>query len=461
MIFLYLILSSLLANQGDFYIENGLNNKHNLNVAQKYFNSAVISYTKEENEIGLANAHYYLGYSNELRSEFPEAIRSFNKSLKYCIDNKLYEREYNCNERLSLIFSSLNIYDKSLYYLTKNKYLIDNHLNSGEKRNIYFYQLSNYYFSIKNNSKSLLYLNKINTNNQIDFENKYLNLYALNYAKLGNTKKAEEYYLKLINSYPNYKIGLVNISKFYFSQQNSEKANIYFKKLLSLEPLENRNDENVNRLLVSDLYIKNYDYKSALIILDELIPYFSENKIYNRLLEALSLKRLVFLNLEKTSNIVQLDSLITEIRDNQLKSQIEANSQVIYALNEIELENKEKEKELFQSRVIIAASIGVIIILSIISFLIYRNRVIKISFANSNIDKDLKIYQTHNLVLYELNKGINNFTKYMHLNYEFENNLELYENFEEIVKANVQLVKVVKDEPLETPLELNLKSKEN
>jgi len=446
----------LFSSQGDFYIENGLNNKDNLEVAQKYFKQAVDSYRKEENEIGLSDAYYYLGYTHELKSEYSDAIKLYNQSVDISKSNSQYKNELRSISRLSYIFSNLNIFDKSLYYLNRQNQILTNELNDDKLYNSYLYDLSNYYYSIKNNYESIGILTKIDSKSLNNLNRQYYNLFAINYQKLGNNAKAEEYYLKLYNLYPEHKIVLANISRFYYSINDIEKSQLYFEKLINAKPLPNRNDELVNQLLVSDLYFKLNDTQSSLDLLNEITPYFSERDIYDRYLEALILKKKIYFTLGKAKDVQELDSIIYEVKEKQVKTQIDVNSKVIYALNEIELENLAKEDEIILYKVLTYASVVLVLVLAILAFLIYKNRQIKIIFEDLEVDNNIKIHRTSSLVLFSLNNAINNFVRYMHLNYDFEDNLDLYENFEEIIDVNVELHKVVKDEPLESPLELNL-----
>ena len=457
MIYIYFVLFNILfSSQGDFYIENGLNNKDNLEVAQKYFKQAVDSYRKEENEIGLSDAYYYLGYTHELKSEYSDAIKLYNQSVDISKSNSQYKNELRSISRLSYIFSNLNIFDKSLYYLNRQNQILTNELNDDKLYNSYLYDLSNYYYSIKNNYESIGILTKIDSKSLNNLNRQYYNLFAINYQKLGNNAKAEEYYLKLYNLYPEHKIVLANISRFYYSINDIEKSQLYFEKLINAKPLPNRNDELVNQLLVSDLYFKLNDTQSSLDLLNEITPYFSERDIYDRYLEALILKKKIYFTLGKAKDVQELDSIIYEVKEKQVKTQIDVNSKVIYALNEIELENLAKEDEIILYKVLTYASVVLVLVLAILAFLIYKNRQIKIIFEDLEVDNNIKIHRTSSLVLFSLNNAINNFVRYMHLNYDFEDNLDLYENFEEIIDVNVELHKVVKDEPLESPLELNL-----
>jgi len=457
LIYIYFVLFNILfSSQGDFYIENGLNNKDNLEVAQKYFKQAVDSYRKEENEIGLSDAYYYLGYTHELKSEYSDAIKLYNQSVDISKSNSQYKNELRSISRLSYIFSNLNIFDKSLYYLNRQNQILTNELNDDKLYNSYLYDLSNYYYSIKNNYESIGILTKIDSKSLNNLNRQYYNLFAINYQKLGNNAKAEEYYLKLYNLYPEHKIVLANISRFYYSINDIEKSQLYFEKLINAKPLPNRNDELVNQLLVSDLYFKLNDTQSSLDLLNEITPYFSERDIYDRYLEALILKKKIYFTLGKAKDVQELDSIIYEVKEKQVKTQIDVNSKVIYALNEIELENLAKEDEIILYKVLTYASVVLVLVLAILAFLIYKNRQIKIIFEDLEVDNNIKIHRTSSLVLFSLNNAINNFVRYMHLNYDFEDNLDLYENFEEIIDVNVELHKVVKDEPLESPLELNL-----
>lgn len=460
MIYIFFLLSNILfSSQGDIYLENGLKNKDNLEVAQKYFKKAVNSFVNDNNESGLSDAYYYLGYTYELQSEYSDAIKYYNKSKTFAIKLNNFKNEYKNNERLSIIFKSINIYSKSIYYLNKNNYIVNKYYKNEQYEYRHLYHLANYYFYIKNNQKSLQILSKIRIDSVQNLEWDYLNLFALNYQELGNNVKAEEYYLKLFNLYPEHKIVLANISRFYYSINNIEKSEFYFKKLLNAKVLPNTNDEKVNQLLVSDLYFKLNDTQSALNLLEEITPFFAERNIYDRYLEALILKKDIYYKLEKTKEVQELDSIIYDVKEKQVKAQIDVNSKVIYTLNEIELENLAKEDEVYLYKMFTYASIIILILFSFLIYYVYQHRQIKIVFEDLKDDNDLKFRRTSSLVLYGLNNAINNYVRYMHLNYDFEDNLDLYENFEEIIRVNVDLHKVVKDEDLETPLELNLKSK--
>ena len=220
-------------------------------------------------------------------SEEPENSSALNikgtileKQEKYDNSIEAYEKANNYF-KLGTIYTKLHDYDKALKYF--NKLLIEdkNDFEANCFKAIIFKETGEYEKAIEllTNLENL-YPDKTDT----------FSLLGAIYELIDDTKKAEEYYLKMIKSDINVLEAEFKVANLYIKQDKKEKAKEHFNKVLDLDPdnvgalseLANINRDLGNMREASKLYSmlieKIPDYIQGYI---ELAKIYIENKKFN------------------------------------------------------------------------------------------------------------------------------------------------------------------------------------
>lgn len=455
-LFFLLVFSSpvLISSEGDYYLNKGLENKDNLDYANQQFILAYETYKAKGNIEGMANASYFIGYSNELKSNFHDAILSYYKTLALTKNLEVFEKRFMTNERLMNCFIYLNLFSDAFKHLQLNEEFI---YNSDEelKKNRYFYDYAFYYFSINKYKESLSYLKLIDINLLNSEKQNILNLFAVNHMHLEQFKLSLDYYLEILESTPNDKLVLANLIVMLSDNNMSDSADYFYSYYEKSDVALDKHNENISEVQISEYLINSGKYELAFSKLDNVQTYFETNEIYSRLIECLDLRKRIYYNTGQFNKVDSLTEIIFDLKDKMFHKELETSTSIIRDLGKLENEMivLKNEADLYKSSISYLALILVILI--VLVYLIYKNRQIKLIYENDNVDTTLKLHRLYNLIVFDLNRSLNSFAKVMNLNLDFDENNIIFKEFDEIVKVNIELDDVVNDRELKPLIDID------
>lgn len=441
---LFIIFSSYcLSDIGKDYINQGIEKKSNLDTAKFYFEQALDYYNQHDYPQGESDALYFIGYSYEVRGDFKNAIVYYKKAFEKIKELKFYRMKFRLNERLIISYKTLNLYLEAFYYIKKNDDLLKYNIINDTLYNRHLYNKANYYYYINDYRNVYKELQKIDTTYYTEFKRQYYNLFALSSSYLKKYDIAEEYFKILQKNYYNNRMVLANFVLFYYKSNQPDKAYALYRQMIQKAPLENEVDEYLNMNLEAEIAYYQGSYLIAQNILARVLPYFVENKMYDRIIESLTLYLKISLKTGDEEKAEHYSNEITRYNNIKLNKQVETSTNIIKELAQLENENNMvmAENELYKMVVIFISFI--VFILVILIYLFYKNWAMKNDIENKNIDILITFNQFKYVVDNDFRILMPNFQRLLMTNLDFEKNEEIFEEFDRILEVTDFLEQII------------------
>lgn len=255
--------NELLKQAGNSFLK--LDTKKSLDYAQK----ALITATKNNDDIIASKAYNLIGLNFEEFSDYQKAIEYYNKGLVLAnkVNNDTVKGWLNNNLGNVYCYRKIDFQKGIKHYKEGLKYSIQHK----DEYEIMFSKLNigSAYFAVEDFSNGFQYFNDVkdyvDKNGDIESKISLNSNFGLYYNSLNNNKKAEEYYLKAVNYCEQNDIELIksnasdvyhDISNFYYKIKDFEKAHFY---LLKHDELQDKiyNEERLNDVKVGGLQIEH------------------------------------------------------------------------------------------------------------------------------------------------------------------------------------------------------------
>jgi len=255
--------NELLKQAGNSFLK--LDTKKSLDYAQK----ALITATKNNDDIIASKAYNLIGLNFEEFSDYQKAIEYYNKGLVLAnkVNNDTVKGWLNNNLGNVYCYRKIDFQKGIKHYKEGLKYSIQHK----DEYEIMFSKLNigSAYFAVEDFSNGIQYFNDVkdyvDKNGDIESKISLNSNFGLYYNSLNNNKKAEEYYLKAVNYCEQNDIELIksnasdvyhDISNFYYKIKDFEKAHFY---LLKHDELQDKiyNEERLNDVKVGGLQIEH------------------------------------------------------------------------------------------------------------------------------------------------------------------------------------------------------------
>jgi len=268
---------------------NCLYNSNLIDSAKAYYMKAFTLTEKTKNKKLKLKLISNLGSIEYMNSNFKQAMDFYEKGLKLESDLKLEEGTYISINNIGFVYYALEIPKMAHKYFLKAERI--NKKNNNLNSLYYSYTgLSTTYHKLNNNDSAILYAKKslelaqqLNDQYSVGFE--YDNLGTL-YKSMGNYSESIEYFKRGIEHNKMLKderlaITLYgNITNVYILTKNTELANMYAEKALTLgEKLHLKADKKNLLKVFSYISAQKKEYKKAYEFLHEFISY--KDSMYN------------------------------------------------------------------------------------------------------------------------------------------------------------------------------------
>ncbi len=329
--------------------------------AKMWYDTASVYLQRSKNHLWNGYLNMNEGVILSSQYSFELGINYLNKGIHYFELAKDTAQLANAYSGLSSAFHDFGDYKKGKEYALKGLKIVENQKDIPAVKRRLLNALAINYDENKEYDKAIethLKALKFETDNDRSLASTYNNL-GNTYKKKGNLLEAEKYFQKsfelskkIQNDY-HFATIYGNLGDLAIKQkkyQNAEKyldsGRYYSQKSKSPEKLKDAYEYS------SDLYEKTGDYKKSLHYLRQ------------------------FLHLKDSLESIQKSGMIYDAQERYETTKKEKEN------HDLQVENKlrtiEKEKAVSEKRIILMASFAVIVLLSLLTFLLYRNRLGKI-----------------------------------------------------------------------------------
>jgi len=377
----------------------------NYDKSLEYYNKAIEYYNRVDSISSVGSTTGNIGTVYLSVGNYEKAIEYFEKSMKIAESQ---------NDR-SLVASNLNNIGLVYQYWGKFEDAVTNYqsslsivesLNEKVTAGQILLNIGVVYFDWNNYEKAIEYYNKAliieeELKDNLNIVNT-LNNIAIVYDKWGKDEEAQEYYLKALNTAEEtgrkkeIATALLNIGSYYFIRENYNKALEFFRRSLILRKEIGDNEGTASSLMgIGNIYIEKKDYNKALdsyleseVLIRELgskglmienykglSDIYSHLGMYNKAFEYHKLFSAVKDSVFNENSQKQLSDIQTKYETEKKEKEIELLNKE-KQVQDLKLEQKEKEIR-NQRRLIIIFIIVFIIIVFFIVIVIIQNRKIK------------------------------------------------------------------------------------
>lgn len=445
MFYLLLILSIFTAesNDGKYYLKKGLENKDNLQEAELNFKTAVEFFKQENKKSDIAQTYYYLGYVNELNTNYDAAIYYFNQSLIYIDKGIEKELLFKTYERLTTIYIFINLYSDANRYLLKNSDIINLSILDSSFIFRHFYTEALYYYYINELGNAYHSLNQINVNQIESFELEYYNLFALVYSSIKDYNSAYQMYNTLFEKDSLDKTYVLNFVAFLYEFNELEKADELYNKYLLLEYNEIYQTRMINNILHSDVLFYRQEYDKSLLLLDSIKPFFEENKMYSRIAECLDIYKKNYQKLKKYDSYEATVEELIKVKDKQFNNQLEIVNKINDSLFELEKENLElnKQNEIYTITTYSVIAVFILAIFVVILAFVKRRKANEYNLKIKQIDAENKILEE--ILKNDFNNALDSYHETIYSSLDAYKDSKVFTDFDKFVIIKKKIDKLL------------------
>lgn len=441
MFYLIFILSIFTAksNDGNYYLNKGLVNKDNLQIAELNFKTAVELFKQENKKSDFAQTYYYLGYVNELNTNYDAAIYYFNQSLIYIDKSKEKELLFKTYERLTTIYIFINLYSDANRYLLKNSDIISSNTLDSSFIFRHLYTEALYYYYVKEFGNAYHSLNQIDVNQIESFDLEYYNLFALIFTSTKDFNSAYKMYSILYDKDSSDKTYVLNFTAFLYEFDESKKADELYNKYLKLKDNEIYQTRMINYILHSDVLCYRQEYDKSLLLLDSIKPFFEENKMYSRIAECLEIYKRNYQKLKKYDEYEATVDELIKVKDKQFNNQLEIVNKINDSLFELEKENLElnKQNEIYTITTYSVIAIIVLALFVVILAFVKRRKTNEYKLKIKQIDAENKILK--DILDNDFNNALDTYNETIYSNLDVNKDSKVFTDFDRFVKIKKQI----------------------
>ncbi|HBS86877.1 MAG: hypothetical protein A2W91_12665 [Bacteroidetes bacterium GWF2_38_335] len=385
----------LLGKTGNSYEELGDYNK-----AFTFYREALNNATEGSYYEGIANSYNHLGNIYYRWGSFEKAMIHYKNALKTADENNLKNIQPSIFNNIGNIYYSFGEYELSLEHY---KAALDTKLENNDSVEIesYLINIGSSYLGMKNYKEALSYYNKSleianRQNNQQSIANCFINIgYLFNEQKEYN--KAIDYYNKAIKIIEKTQSKLIlaiafkNLGESNKNLGNIQEAIFYLKSSMIICYEGNLNEQAADVYSqLSTIYESEGSFKEAL--------YYQ--KKYKEMTDSVFNRKSHY----------QISELRAEYESEKKELEIAEKDQQI----------AENEKSLYNQKIIFTLGILILLAISIIAFMFFRNREHKKRVSlESEIDKQMQLALSAQMNPHFISNALNSIQKYF-LNNDIE-----------------------------------------
>lgn len=441
MFYLLLILSIFTAesNDGKYYLKKGLENKDNLQEAELNFKTAVEFFKQENKKSDVAQTYYYIGYVNELNTNYNAAVYYFNQTLLYIDKKKDIELLFRTYERLVTVYTFMNLYSDANRYLLKNTEIINSNTLDSSFIFRHLYTEALYYYLIKEYGNAYHSLNQIDTSKIESFELDYYNLFALVYSSIKDYNSAFKMYSTLFDKDSTNKTFILNFAAFLYEFNELEKADELYNKYLKLEYNEIYQTRMINNILHSEVLYYRQEYDKSLLLLDSIKPFFEENKMYSRIAECLDIYKKNYQKLKKYDSYEATVEELIKVKDKQFNNQLEIVNKINDSLFELEKENLEltKQNEIYTITTYSVIAVFILAIFVVILAFVKRRKTNEYKLKIKQIDAENKILEE--ILKNDFNNALDSYHETIYSSLDAYKDSKVFTDFDKFVKIKKKI----------------------
>lgn len=441
MFYLIFILNIFIAsgNDGTYYLNKGLENKENYAEAEVNFKTAIELFRKENNFNDLAQTYYYLGYLNELSTNYDAAINYLNQSLFFVDQQKNLTLQFKIYERLTTIYIFLNLYANANTYLIKNSDLIKSNKLDSLLINRHYYTQALYFYYISEYGNAYQALNKIDDKQIESFELSYYNLFALIFNSLKDYNNAEKYYSILYKKDSTNTTYILNYTTFLYEYNNNNEADLLYKNYLTINDEKSYINRMINNILHSEVLYYRGEYHKSLLLLDSIRPFFEENKMYSRLAECLVVYKNNYRELKRYEDYDRVVEEILSVKDKQINSQLETVSKINDALFNLEKENLElsHQNDIYTLTTYSTIAIFILTIVVVIIAFIKRRKTNEYKQKIKQIDAENQALK--DIIDNDFHNALDSYHETIYSNLDANKDSKVFNDFDKLVKIKKQI----------------------